>query len=196
MDELSVLVIEGLDGAGKSTLARYWSEQLRYAYESTPLSELRSVRAEVEAALQDRVWARKLWYAAQVAEVSERIRRHHSQGRSVVVDRYWLTTLAYAWAEGCAFSLPSIEQEIIKPNWTVFLDAPRVLRERRLAERGHLLEHDVVFLQEDADERLRKAYLSLSEHPVAGRFLHVLCGEEEPVEKLADRVQKAIFAGV
>ena len=184
-----VLVFEGLDGSGKTTLIQRLAGVLEAKVEATPLVALRCVRRQVEEVLQDRRWARKLWYAAQVAEASEQIRKCREEKRALLVDRYWLTTLAYARAEGHSIQLDHFEESLAVPDITCFLDLPLSVRRERLSARQEVLqEHDIFSLSVEGDEALRRHYLALSEHPAAGFFLHLPLLGHESTEEMANRI--------
>ena len=97
------VVVEGLDGTGKSTLARNLSEALGGELMSTPGPIGRRFRAELLAEIRDEA-ARALFYAATVRNAGAIARHRVAMGHWVVMDRYWLSTVAYAKARGA--SLP------------------------------------------------------------------------------------------
>ena len=174
------IVLEGLDGCGKSTLARALAERLNAALLSTPLAELRDVRAQVDAVFGETGPARVLWYLAHVVRAGERIARLLTQGDSVVVDRFWMTTLAYATCQGTTLEVAEVLRLLPSPDVTLFLTCSAEVRQQRLAVRGSLQPHDLQFLAEAPARRLMEAYRSLARNPAAGRFVELDVGTASP----------------
>ena len=99
-----LITIEGLDGAGKSTLAAALAEELRARGERVELlrepggvetsERIRALVADPELEISPR--AEALLYAAARAQlVSERIERLLAEGAIVVLDRFVDSSLAY-----------------------------------------------------------------------------------------------------
>jgi dTMP kinase len=132
------VVLEGPEGAGKSTLARALAERLREAGHEpvlvrepggTPAAE--ALRKELLHA--DRSWTpeRELLYlaAARADLVGQVIRPALEAGRIVISDRYDLSTLAYQ-AAGRGLPMPMVTWVNraatggLKPDLTLILDLP------------------------------------------------------------------------
>ena len=80
----------------------------------------------------------------------------------MVVDRYWLSTQVYHnWkCNGEHFHLEEIEQFIVKPDFTVYLELPLSDRQARLSNRlGNTVE-DNLTLTDVAHNFLHENYLS------------------------------------
>jgi len=149
------LVVESLDGVGKTTLVRNLAAVLGGQAMNTPGNELRPVVGTILNALGEDQEARCLFYAASVRAAGTRARRIADAGGIVVMDRYWLSTIAYARARGVAESFAYIESIIPRPDLTLLLTLDEVERQRRLLNRGGATPADI----ETLDPRFRAAVL-------------------------------------
>lgn len=167
-----LIAVEGLDGVGKTTLSRELAVALGATWTTTPGPDLRAVRELVEASFAGAPRARALFYASTVLAVSERVEARLGSGRDLVVDRYWLSTWAYAQLLDTPPPLVSIEALLRPADVTLFLDADDDVRRRRLEARG-MSALDRVSTTSDAAGRLRKAYGAGLSRPIAGRVVGV-----------------------
>lgn len=187
-------VLEGVDGVGKSTVGRRMAELSGAAYLATPLLSLSSCRAEVDRALNAPL-PRKLWYAAQVAMASEEAAKLCAQNRCVVMDRYWLSTLAYSSCDNEKDPLAGIGDRLHRPDFTFFLTLDPREREKRLTARGEMQAHDRRFLRRDEEQRLRRNYQRLANLPAAGTFTEIAIDNLTPDEcarLLLERIENGI----
>ncbi len=167
-----LIVIEGLDGTGKSTLARLLAADLGATCLASPSAELRALRSGLDAVLEQTPRARQLFYAATVMHVSERAEPLLRSGLDVVVDRYLLSTLAYAELRGRALDLDDVCSQLAIPDFTLFLDCDDRLRAHRITRRGRETDEDRRSLLEGA--RLRRTYgRLLNHHPLTGVVLRL-----------------------
>lgn len=167
-----LIVLEALDGVGKTTAARGLARLLGAALMTTPGSDLRAVRGTIDAALADPPLAGALFYAASVLAASAAIEQHLASGRHVVCDRYWLSTLAYAAPQGISLELPQVERALVPADVTLLLTLDEAERRRRLSRRG-LSASDRRTLAPEQASRLLASYRGLAEHPVAGRMVEL-----------------------
>src|SRR6185436_3923538 len=103
---------------------------------NTPGNALRPVVGTILDGLGENQEARCLFYAATVLAAGSRARREADAGRIVVMDSYWLSTIAYARARGVTVDFAEIETIVPKPDLTVLLTLDEVERQRRLRARG------------------------------------------------------------
>jgi dTMP kinase len=185
------IAIEGLDGSGKSTLAQHLAESVGALLLQTPDGALREARVQVEATFGAGSQALTLFYAAAVLAASERARRVLQEGRAVVVDRYWSSTLAYAVAAGREVDLAGIEPLLLPADLTVFLHVDRQVRAARLRARGPLSEHDLMSLDPYREASLLAAYRAMSQHRVVGHHLWL-----DATGSRTDQVATAVRQGV
>ena len=171
------VVVEGLDGVGKTTLVSELARRLEADVLTTPSVELRDVRRHVDLALADSPAALQAWYAATVLAASDAARGRLAAGRSVVVDRYWLSTLAYSELRGDRMRLPEVERRLLQPDGTLYLYADRKTRRQRILTRGEGLQpHDRASVTREGHRLVDGAFRSLAAHPLAGEFCTVDAG--------------------
>ena len=169
-----IVVVEGLDGCGKSTLCRGLIESLNAVALATSASTLGDARPAVEASLRDSALARHLFFASLVASTAAEARRWAEIGRDVVIDRFWLSTRAYGRAvRGLEVALAEVEQALHPADLTLFLEARPGVRRARLAQRsasaGEVNVEDLATLRPDLDAALRADFVAGLSCPVAGR---------------------------
>lgn len=130
------VVLEALDGVGKTTLARDLAQRVGGVSMDTPGPELRVVSPAVLAGLGADQDARCLFYAASVLALGRRARGLADAGTVVVMDRYWLSTVSYARTRGASVALDAVERSVPEPDITVLLTLDEDERQRRLHSRG------------------------------------------------------------
>ncbi len=178
-----LIVIEGLDGVGKSTLVRSLCAALAARADSTPGPALRGVRPALEEELSASRVARSLCYGSTVIAAGARAVEQRATGADVVMDRYWLSTWVHAPVEAHP-ALRALAPLVPAPTCTLYLRLGLAARRARLAARG-LTDEDARTLLEH--EALEAAYLALRAHPAAGRFVEIDAGQP-PLAVLADCV--------
>lgn len=169
------IVIEGLDGTGKSTIAKALAKTLNAELLATPDTSLKKVRPIIDDAYESQPLARQLFYASTVIHLSEKIKGIIKEGETVVVDRYWLSTQVYhSWkCKGQHLQLIEVEKNIQPPDLTVYLTLPLVNRILRLGDRMDNTPEDNLTLTKEADDELNQTYKSFAESNVTGRWLEV-----------------------
>ena len=190
------VAIEGLDGSGKSTLARRLALHLNADPLTTPMSTLPSeARQAAESMCGDDPLARMLFYASTVAAASQHIRTILARGRSVIVDRYWLSTLTYHRVLGAPAWLSEVETSLVPADLTFFLDVSTEVRHARLTARGALQAHDRMTLRPGVGDHITALYRQFgAELAVAGRFQAIKADAlsvDELVEFVSDEVRRA-----
>ncbi len=136
----SFIVLEALDGVGKTTLAKNLAEHHGGTFLTTPGKELQPLRADIIKGLGESQTARALFYAATVQAEGERAAILRQQGKSVVMDRYSASTIAYAKARGVNTDLEAALSQVVKPDLTILLTLDEQERQKRLLERGTTAE--------------------------------------------------------
>lgn len=170
------IVIEGLEGAGKSSAVRYVTDYLqRHGIHQiectrepggTPLAE--RMRAIVKEVHDERLTIEAellLMYASRVQLVETRIKPALAEGRWVVGDRHDLSSQAYqGGGRGIdAGLIGAIKQAVLgdfKPDLTLYLDIDPALGLQRARHRGEL---DRIELEQlSFFEHTRQRYLELA----------------------------------
>ncbi|MCB9619819.1 MAG: AAA family ATPase [Sandaracinus sp.] len=166
------VVLEGLDGSGKSTCAAQLAEHLDAELLTTPSPSVRRFRDELVESLGPSQEARQLFYLATVFAASEEVSALLSRGRSVVLDRYFLSTQAYAAFRGSRLVVDDLQHLLRPADVTLYLDTPLATRVARLQHRGANAA-DRETLTPEADGRLRDEHLRRAHLDVVGRFVRV-----------------------
>lgn len=164
------IVIEGLDGSGKSTqhqrLLEYLGNKAIGVREPGGTAMAEAIRTLVkDAALPRAPRTNSYLFAAARAELADTIIQPAlAKGRHVIADRNWLSTIAYQGAEGVETT--EIHQvnklamkELFYPDIVIFLDTSVAACQTRLASRGdpsdYFEQRDEAFFQ-----RVRHHYLA------------------------------------
>lgn len=134
------IVIEGLDGVGKSTLVNKLAEEFSGHAMSTPGPALRDVRQSILDAFAQDELAKALFYTASVSSEGKKARLLADSGEWVFMDRYWASTLAYAQARGVTANLDALSNSLTQSDLTILLQLDEVERQHRLQTRGATVE--------------------------------------------------------
>lgn len=148
-----IVALEGLDGSGKSTLVTALADALR--------AEV--VRCPPESMCDERVRAdalgpadRRAFYWRGNEEAMRLAIDHVFAGRTVVMDRSYASTAAYATAEQGTVARPDdIPRGVARPDLVVFLELPESERRKRLGGRPGPRTPEEARLAEDAEFRSR-----------------------------------------
>ncbi|MFZ7239938.1 dTMP kinase [Avibacterium avium] len=196
------IVIEGLEGAGKTTardaivevLAREGIDDVVFTREpgGTPLAEkLRHlIKYETEEPVTDKAELLML-YAARIQLVENVIKPALASGKWVVADRHDLSSQAYQGGgrQIDAQLLQSLKQTVLgdfSPDLTLYLDLDPEIGLARARGRGELdriEQQEIAFFQ-----RTRARYLALvKDDPKA-----VIIDAEQPIEQVRADIQSAV----
>ncbi len=136
-----ILVIEGVDCVGKTTLAKSIASKLGFRYLYTPQSPLSVIRREIESL--DDPNTRFFYYLASVIAVQRTIRADLDSGKNVVIDRYIHSTLVIHRVLGVDVSCVNTEKlPILWPMVSVLLTATAETRVARRNKRDGSQDYD------------------------------------------------------
>jgi dTMP kinase len=185
-----IIAFEGLDGAGKSTIARRVATLSGARYMTTPSPAVREYRESLLAALGESQEARQLFYLATVFAASVEMSAAVADGQSLVIDRYWLSTQAYAEFRGSRLCIDAVSDLLVPADITIYVDAPLEVRRQRVMTRGASAA-DIETLTAAADERLRSLHFARRHDGVVGEFL-VIDSHAHTIDECVGRVCAAL----
>ncbi len=186
------IVIEGLDGSGKSTVSNHLAEKLNAKLLTTPGAGFKEVRKQLDTLFEHNTKARQLFYMATVLNVASEAQRLIDSGQNVVVDRYWLSTQVYHhWmSNGQCYTLDEVESELLAPDLTVYLDLPVDERIVRINDRNHCTLEDRQTLTEQANDELRGLYVGMCGGKPVGDWL--IIDASKSVDLIADEILSSL----
>ena len=198
-DNRPFVVLEGLDGCGKSTLARGLVQRLEGAVLLETIPALRKAGNRLtpisERARKACFYLNNYALAAQIARLPE--------GGLAVCDRYWHSSTAYAIAQDCAFggeeSIPPAHHacyqwptDLRRPDLVLFLQVDDDVRTNRVVDRGDSYTVEEMRLEEKLHlERVLGAYRRFSgEVPFV--YIDANSTREEVLSSAVDKLQRII----
>ncbi|HHW7570696.1 TPA: dTMP kinase [Mannheimia haemolytica] len=196
------IVIEGLEGAGKTTAHRVILKELKQAGITevvmtrepggTPLAEkLRHlIKHETEEPVSDKAELLML-YAARVQLVENVIKPALAEGKWVLGDRHDMSSQAYQGGgrKLDRHLLETLKESVLgtfEPDLTIYLDLDPVIGLERARGRGELDRIEQQSL--DFFYRTRERYLELTQHNDKA----VIINAEQPIEQVTADIQQVI----
>lgn len=219
------IVIEGLDGAGKSTQVRMIqaellkrgveSEYLHFPRYDAPIyGELiaKFLRGDLGSLDSVDPYIVALLYAGDRKDANSLISGWLSGGKTVIVDRYVYSNIAYQCAKICCevkrealadwiFDLEYSHNGIERPDITLFLDVPFTFTVKNLTEEREGQERDYLNGKKDIHEasldlqqRVRDIYLEQAKKDQSFKIIDCSNsdGKMAPAEVIFDRIQQVL----
>lgn len=155
----SLVVIEGVDGVGKTTLAKKFEKELGYRYVYPVPAPFKSIRNRVEKLgdIEVRFW----YYLASNIALQQVLRRMIASGKRVVLDRYLYSTMASHKAMGATVECVDFSKTPhMIPDRGILLTCSSEVRNARILSRG-LENHEYLQRQGpvlDETQRLLQGY--------------------------------------
>lgn len=215
------IVIEGLDGAGKSTQVakiQQWLTDMGKEFEYLHFPRFmapvygdliaRFLRGELGAIDQVDPRLVALIYAGDRAEAASMIRAWLAQGKAVILDRYVYSNIAYQCAKSSdkqelkqwILDLEYTHNDIPRPDVSLFLDVPFMFTERSLTAQRDGDDRDYLNGKQDIHEasldfqrRVREVYLECAEGDDMFRVID--CSDSEkmlPVDIIFNKIKNEI----
>lgn len=125
------VVIEGLSGSGKSTVAQILTEKLDGIYLKPPEAPFNAIRGDVDQTCDAQT--RFLFYLTGLSHVSHQI-KELKKTRAVVLDKYIDTTVLFPKSKGYDFEIP-LNITLEKPDYIFYLEIIDNIRLERLKKR-------------------------------------------------------------
>ena len=163
--------LEGIDGCGKSTQSQFLMEKFESDNEKTILLKeptngkygqmlWNMLSGKIEATTEEIL---ELFVLDRKEHVNKKIKPALNEGKIVLMDRYYYSTMAYQAAAGIDVSRIRKDNEFApKPDIVLIFDLPADLAMKRV--RSHSVAD--VFEKEEHLEKVRKAYLNLEDDPL------------------------------
>ena len=197
------VVVEGLDGVGKSTVVELLAQRLAAVSLRTPPRELSEARTAILRCYEKAPLATTLFYASTLAAVSRDIAQWQAAGRAVVLDRYFLSTCVYGEVvrptEHPADVLELLSAQLIPADVTVYLHAERDCRRRRMQGRNHVGLEDSLTFDPVISDRLDAGFRGRAGHRLTGRFVPVETTRQEAsdvVNQICQSLQQHGFSSM
>ena len=163
--------LEGIDGCGKSTQSKFLMEKFEENNEKTII-----LKEPTSGKYGKKLWEmlsgkRKatteqildLFVMDRKEHVDEKINPALKEGKIVLMDRYYYSTMAYQAAAGIDINRIRKDNEFApKPDIVLIFDLPADLAMKRV--KGHSVAD--VFEKEEHLEKVREAYLNLRDDPL------------------------------
>lgn len=202
MNKGKFIVLEGLEGAGKTTAHQAILEQLKKSGienvvqtrepGGTPLAEkLRHlIKHETEEAVSDKAELLML-YAARIQLVENVIKPALAEGKWVLGDRHDMSSQAYQGG-GRQIDrklLETLKETVLgkfEPDLTIYLDIDPAIGLTRARGRGELDRIEQQSL--DFFYRTRQRYLELTQNNEKA----VIINAEQPIEQVTAEIQQAV----
>jgi len=162
-----LIAIEGIDGCGKSTIAKYLKEELeRRGFDVVLLKEPTNSRwgRKIQESMEKRLPPEeelRLFLLDRKYDVERNILPALKEGKIVIMDRYYYSNIAYQGARGInPEKIRKMNEEIApKPDLVILLDAPPELCIERIKMRETLPNE---FEKLDYLKKVREIFRSLN----------------------------------
>ena len=196
------IVLEGIDGSGTETQSKLLKEFLDKKGKKTELIKYPDYDGPIGKLIHDFLHnkfdlppdVQFSLYATDMLKDKDRILNGLKEGRIIIADRYFTSTIAYqSMTKGFSLEKGIKFAELFdlpKPDLVIFLDiSPKTSTERKLKEKKVLDRHeaDEAFL-----EKVRESYLELIERKIFAKRWFIIDGERS-IEDVAGKVQEIVM---
>ncbi len=184
--------LEGIDGCGKSTQSQFLIDKFESGNEKTILLKeptngkygqklWEMLSGKIEATTEEIL---ELFVLDRKEHVNQKIKPALDDGKNVIMDRYYYSTMAYQVAAGIDVNRIRRDNDFApKPDIVLIFDLPADLAMKRV--RSHSVAD--VFEKEEHLEKVRKAYLNLEDDSL----VRIIDATRTP-EKIFDEVWRLV----
>lgn len=189
------IVLEGLDGSGKTSVAHFLAETYGFKFIKTPDKVFEQIRDYVDK--QD-AYTKLMFYYASNFDASRKIEDYLKEG-SVICDRYFYSTLIYFahftghTIEESIALMEAFTNKLILPDKVVYLTISDDTRISRLKERNIVNgSTDAYFIKNiHRCHEMEKLYLEMMEL-MSSRISYVVIEAEERVEVTCAKIMQEL----
>lgn len=158
-----LIVLEGVDGTGKSTHAKRLAAQFELLHYREPgsLSSAEAIRDTLLSHSLSPMAQALMFIAARTEFVREVLAPSLAAGRNVILERYFYSTLAYQQGALPEHIFEDLHAWMPKPNEVILLECPVSVSRSRDAN-----PHEATVAGKDADffERIKRNYRKVLEN--------------------------------
>lgn len=167
----NLIVFEGIDGCGKETQIRLLKESMEFSVYKYPTDNFQMLSDYLERKITLESKSLFLLFLADIAEEQKLIEDELKKGKTVILDRYFFSTIAYEHgAIGYDNAKKIIEETgFIRPDSVILLDIPPSVSQERKKRQKELdrYEEDVKYL-----EKVRNDFLKLADENFMAKKWH------------------------
>lgn len=181
-----VIVVEGFDGTGKSTVAKWLAETYGYQYQKSPGGGFAKAR-EFFDSYDSNIYDRMAFYMADCMRLSMLIKRN-SKTR-FVIDRYYYSTIAYheARQKGITKYLKPFYRIFQKPDLVIHMISDYESIKKRIVIRNENALNDELFMEEQLYNKINENYKKLIDVPI------LVINNNENIESVFNKIN--LFLG-
>lgn len=192
-----LIVLEGLDGSGKTSIGKYLEAHYGFGFRRTPGEVFEKIRGEVD---RKDVFTKLLFYYASNFEASEQLRKALKQ-ESIVCDRYFYSTLVYfAYFSGYSIQealdlMEGFTGKLLLPDVVIYLTISNETRMERLKERELVASSTDEYFIKNIHRcyAMEKLYMELMTL-LADRVKYVVIEAEQTVEETCEQIKNALLS--
>ena len=145
MKSKNFVVVEGFDGSGKTSTAKWLQDEFGFKYTKSPTGVFAKVRDLFDDIGNVSIIERLAFYTGDCIRVSELLRNECMENR-IVLDRYFLSTVCYheALHPDSTKNLHGIFSELYQPDIILYLKTDYHILEERLSHRENSMNDQLV----------------------------------------------------
>jgi thymidylate kinase len=174
------ITLDGVDGVGKTTVAKLIAEHFAFKYYKSPTGEFATLRSKVES--PENVIGRYCFYRLATEHDSTNIEAILKE-TSVVCDRYIASTFAHHIAMDESIRSIHSEHHILKPDFSFLLYASSEIRDQRIKKRNIKGSDFVIENNSELLDRTADVFLSLD-------LIFINTDNKEPLDVVSEIISK------